>query len=111
MHASIERVLKKTVICVPSDYIVVIPKAQPVSQFGQYSVEYLTHEYFCDFSDLEKYSSICPGCRTGDPNVNDLVGLQYANGKISYKINFKDDCTPLPDNHIKKGNSILFIHF
>lgn len=97
-----------SVIRVPADYIDVIKKAQPVSEFGEYTYEYLNHEYFRDFSDLEKYKSIRPGFATSDPVVNDIVALQYANNEISYKLNFEDDWTPLPEAHIKKGDPLFF---
>ncbi len=106
IHANIKKVLEKTVIRVPADYIDIIGRARPPSTFGKYQTYYLPYNYFCHCSPMEKYKSIRPGSKKGDPTVNEIVASQYLNGAIVYKPNFDESWTALPKNvHIKRGLS------
>lgn len=84
MHSSIERVLKRTKIHLPADYIEVCRSARR-NPFP-YEVEYLKHGFFRNFSTLNYFPSIRPGRLVGDPTVMDIKALKYENGTLSYKL-------------------------
>lgn len=84
MHSSIERVLKRTKIHLPADYIEVCKSARR-SPFP-YQVEYFTHGFFRNFSALNYFPSIRPGRMVGDPTVMDIKALKYENGTLTYKL-------------------------
>lgn len=94
MHATIERYLRHREINVPADYIDACKNAR---QSNPYKVIYLDHSFFKDFTKPLMFKSIRPGIRKGDPKVTDIRCLKYdSNGKIHYKLSFKDDFKVLP---------------
>lgn len=84
MHSSIERVLRRTKIHLPADYIEVCKSAR--RRPFPYQVEYFTHGFFRNFSMLNYFSSIRPGRTVGDPTVMDIKALKYENGTLMYKL-------------------------
>ncbi|CAG9773409.1 unnamed protein product [Ceutorhynchus assimilis] len=94
VHSLIERKLKNKDINLPSDYIEVCKKARLKQPF---EVNYLDHTWFLDYSKLGYYSSIRPGQKKTDLHVNDIRCLKYEkNNGISFKSNFSDNWTVLP---------------
>lgn len=75
----------------PADCINIIKKARPVSEFGPYNVYSLFKDFFRVFAKLNKYKSIRPDSKTGDPTITDIVVLHNVTGKISYTFRIKDD--------------------
>lgn len=95
MHAAIERCLKYRDINVPADYIHICKTAR--QKRPPYSVNYINHTFFKDFSKNMIYRSIRPGLKKGDPKVTDIRSLKYTeDGLISYKLIFSEDFRPLP---------------
>jgi len=95
MHSSVERQLRNRDIQVPSDYVQVIRNARQVPQ--PYSVVYLNHTFFKNFSRNLVYPSIRPGNKVGDPTVIDVRALRYSkDNTISFKTDFADEYAPLP---------------
>jgi len=94
VHSTIERQLRKVDIQLPSDYIRIMSTAR---QFPQpYSVTYLDHTFFKDFTRNLVYPSIRPGNKVGDPTVTDIRALKYSqDNTISFKTDFDDAYEPL----------------
>ena len=87
MHSTIERRLAKSSINVPADYELVFRAAR--IRPSPYTVRYLDHGFFRDYSKLQYYSTIRPGSGVGAPVVTDVVALCYKpSGVIHYKLNF-----------------------
>ncbi|KAK9744311.1 hypothetical protein QE152_g7933 [Popillia japonica] len=95
VHSAIERIVRKSKINLPADYIEICRKARR-NPFP-YNVHYLTHEFFKNFKLINQYySSIRPGRTTGDPVVSNINGLKYENGSIQYKLRHTSEWTDLP---------------
>lgn len=94
MHATIERRLKNRDINVPADYVAICTKARKNPK--PYSVKYLDHKFFKDYSKAVVYKTIRPGKLTGDPKVTDIKSLKYCTDGIFYKLDFKEAYLPLP---------------
>lgn len=95
MHASIERKLRNRKIHVPSDYLEIFRNARQNPE--PYSVEYLQHTFFKDYTNPSVYQSIRPGNKTGDPTVTNIRALRYEpDGTIYYKTDFAAQYAPLP---------------
>jgi hypothetical protein len=105
-HARIEMAKKGQDIALPSDYIDIIKSARKVkdnnsSQNKPYGAEMLSFDFFLDFNELSKTvcSSIRPPAdkqKKTHPHVNDIHALRYTpDGRIMYKLNFRDDWMPL----------------
>lgn len=101
VHSAIECKLKNKVIYLPTDYIQVCLDAR--TRPSPYEVLYLNHSYFVNYSckDLQRYLSIRPGSKTGDPCVTDIRQLNYKpDGTIEYKLNYRSVWMTLPRNPI-----------
>lgn len=95
MHATIERKLKNKKINVPADYVEVCLTARQNPK--PYSVKYLSHDFFNDFSNLRYVNAIRPGKKVGDPTVQDIRALRYnPGGSIDYKLRHPDEWKILP---------------
>ncbi|CAL8079781.1 unnamed protein product [Orchesella dallaii] len=97
VHSAIERNIKGKQIYIPQDYIGICEGARPNSK--AYEVVYMKHFDFLDYSieKMQRYTSIRPGNRSGDPCVTDLRQLRYDNnGSIFYKLKHSSDWSPLP---------------
>ncbi|KAK4887517.1 hypothetical protein RN001_003788 [Aquatica leii] len=105
-HSLIERRLKNKDIYLPSDYINVCKQARLAQPF---SVEYLSHDYFLDYTNLSYYDSIRPGVRRHDPTINDLRCIKYEESGISFKANYSDDWKTLQrkPKHIDMNEVII----
>jgi len=73
MHSTIERRLAKSSINVQADYELVFRAAR--IRPSPYTVRYLDHGFFRDYSKLQYYSTIGPGSGVGAPVVTDVVAL------------------------------------
>ncbi|XP_031331486.1 uncharacterized protein LOC116162089 [Photinus pyralis] len=103
IHSTIERHLRNKNINVPADYVDVCKTARQNPK--PYTVYYLDHKFFKNFSSIQFYNSIRPGRSPGDPVVTDIRALQYQpDGVICYKLRFPDEWTPLP---IRKNKNLL----
>ncbi|CAH1099616.1 unnamed protein product [Psylliodes chrysocephalus] len=99
MHSTIERKLRNQEIYTPAGYLSACKSARRHPK--PYSVEYLRHTYFKDYSKLSFFTSIRPGVRVGDATVNNLCALKYTNeGLLYFKTNFNHDWLQL----IKRNN-------
>lgn len=99
VHANIEKSLKNRSIYSPFDYIEICRMAR--LQPEKYDVQYLSHQYFLDYSGAGKmrYQSIRPGLKTGDPHVTDIRQLKYTpEGIIAYKLQHNEEWKNLPRN-------------
>ena len=96
VHSTIEKKVRNKQIYVPANYVDLIFQARP----GQpYAVQYLSYNFFKDFSKVQYYTSIRPGNKVNDPKVNELRALQYTpEGTVFFKLNFEDQWAPLPRN-------------
>jgi len=83
MHSSIER----RDVQVTADYVQIIRNERLFLQ--PYSVVYLDHAFFKDFSRNLVYPSIRPGNKVGDPTVIDIRDLKYSMDNMN---SFKTDC-------------------
>ncbi|GFS13586.1 retrovirus-related Pol polyprotein LINE-1 [Elysia marginata] len=67
-----------------------------------FTVHYMTHDVFMDFSEIGPYTSIPPGKKTGDPTVTDVHRYKYTmednNGRkpIQYNLRFSDEWQDIP---------------
>lgn len=85
MHPTIERKLIGRIINVPADYVSIARAARNIPK--PYRVEYLTHNFFKDFSGLNFIKSLRPGFKVGDPTVQNIRALRYnSSGRFDYKI-------------------------
>lgn len=98
VHSSIEAELKHKVIYLPRDYIKISENAR-VKQ--PYETLYLDHSFFKDYSmkKNQRYYSIRPGTKVGDPCVTDLRAIKYdPSGVIHYKLDHRNPhWTELPN--------------
>lgn len=95
MHSTIERKISGRVINVPADYVYYLKTAR--QQPRPYEVQYLYHDYFKKFSEINFVSSIRPGKKVGDPTVQNIRALKYnPNGSIEYKLRHSDNFQLLP---------------
>ena len=96
MHSTIERRLRNCRVYVPADYVGVFEDAR-ISP-APYTVHYIDHTFFNNYSTLNYYRSIRPGTKTGDPVVTDIVGLCYKpDGTVLFKLSFDEEWAPLPE--------------
>ena len=94
VHSTIERILRKKDIYSPHNYVHYISLARPSRP---YTIKYVEHDFFKDFSCLKYYDSIRPGNKVGDPHVNSIRVLQYSAGNLSYKLSFDDQFHEVPN--------------
>lgn len=95
MHSTIERKLKGININIPADYVNICKSARRLPK--PYEVNYLSHNFFKNFSSLKYLTSIRPGKKVGDPTVTDIRALKYnPTGTIQYKLRFGDEWKDLP---------------
>lgn len=84
MHSTIERMIRKSRINVPADYVLICKKA---CLKNPYNVEYLSHDFFKKVEgNINFISSIRPGKRVGDPQVVDLKAIKYTRENIFFKL-------------------------
>ncbi len=91
VHSAIESELKNKTINVPTDYVNICENAR---RKQPYETKYLSHDFFKDYSmkKNQRYASIRPGTKAGDPCVTDLRAIKYiSDGTIQYKLNHNDD--------------------
>ncbi|XP_031338517.1 uncharacterized protein LOC116167318 [Photinus pyralis] len=94
VHSTIERRLKNRDIYLPTDYIAVCKEAR---NRNPYNVKYMKYTDFRDYSKVKYYSSIRPGRKPGDPQVNQVHCFMYSpEGIINYKLQYKDEWQVLP---------------
>lgn len=104
MHSVIERKIRNTEIYTPAGYAALCKSARLKPK--PYTVTYLTHEFFKQFSCLSFYNSIRPGYKKGDPQVIDIRCLKYnPSGVIEYKIDYADEWTVMPKRTKKSISS------
>lgn len=102
VHSTVENMLRSKPVYSPFTYVEIMKAARP---HQRYTVQYLTHDFFLDFSQLVYYSSIRPGTKTGDPVVTDVVCLKYSsNGTAQYKLKFSDEFNDLPRRVTRRSN-------
>lgn len=95
VHSVIETKLKNLDVYLPHQYATITKDAK--KKLPKYEVLYLTHKFFMDYHNLQRYQSIRPGKKSGDPTVTDLRQINYdPNGIIKYKLRFSDELTELP---------------
>jgi len=88
-HAAIERHTRKRDVYVPSQYFEGLP--------ARFTILYLDHSFFKNYSKVIGPTSIRPGKKAGDPTVTNLRALQYRpGGEILYKVDFDHEWAPLP---------------
>lgn len=109
MHASIERRLKYRDINVPADYVAACSKARKHPK--PYTVKYLDHTFFKDYSEAVVYKSIRPGTSAGDPKVTDIRSLKYSEDCIFYKLSFDHDYAQLPVRKMRKKKQVEDVIF
>ncbi|GFS06551.1 hypothetical protein ElyMa_006547000 [Elysia marginata] len=94
-HSLIEREKKGRSINVPYDYVQLMKSAGKSP--CPFTVHYVTHDFFMDFSEVCPYTSIRPGKKTGDPTVTDVYYYKYTpednNGRkpIQYEMRFSEE--------------------
>lgn len=106
-HSLIERKLKNQVIYLPSDYIKFCKSARPSQPF---TVHYLSHDYFLNFSNVTYYNTIRPGIRRLDPVIVDIRSLKYEKTEISFKLNYKDEYKLLVNKSKKNTKEITKLY-
>ncbi|CAH2102069.1 unnamed protein product [Euphydryas editha] len=95
VHSVIEIKLKNTDIHLPIQYVTLTKDAKKKNP--KYEAKYLSFDFFKNFTQLQRYQSIRPGKKTGDPTVTDIRQLNYESvGKIKYKLSFSDELQNLP---------------
>ncbi|CAH2091941.1 unnamed protein product [Euphydryas editha] len=95
VHSVIEIKLKNTDIHLPIQYVTLTKDAKKKNP--KYEAKYLSFDFFKNFTQLQRYQSIRPGKKTGDPTVTDIRQLNYETvGKIKYKLSFSDELQNLP---------------
>lgn len=101
MHSTIERKLRNQDIYTPAGYLSACKLARRHPK--PYSVEYLRHTYFKNYSKLSFFMSIRPGIRVGDATVNNLCALKYTDeGLLFFKTNFNDGWAQLTKRNNKQ---------
>ncbi|OXA41441.1 hypothetical protein Fcan01_23603 [Folsomia candida] len=99
VHSAIECKLKKKIIYLPTDYKQICVEAR--TKPSPYDVVYLNHEYFNNYSghERQRYHSIRPGSKPGDPCVTDIRQLKYnPSGIVEYKLDYRSAWLNLPRN-------------
>lgn len=95
VHAKIESKLKNKDVYLPYEFVKYTKEAR--NNPFPYDVNYLKYDFFTDFSKLEYYPSIRPGCKAGDPVVTDIHCLKYdPKGVIKFKLRLDDEYKDLP---------------
>lgn len=74
VHHTIEMLLRKREIHLPTDYINVCEDARIKNP---YNVKYLNFDCFNDYKSVKYYTSIRPGYKKGDHTVTDIRCLKY----------------------------------
>lgn len=82
VHSLIEQRVKNAKIYCPADYVEIIQEARQTTK--PYTIKYVQHNFFKDFSNIGELKSIRPGRAVGDPTVTDLRCLKYHPGKEDY---------------------------
>ncbi|CAG9814304.1 unnamed protein product [Phaedon cochleariae] len=101
IHSTIERKLRHTNISVPADYVAICRSARRYPR--PYTVYYLGHGFFKDFSKLSFLKSLRPGKRVGDPHVTDIRSLKYTpDGTIGYKLRHSENYMDLQFSRVSK---------
>ena len=84
MHSTIERIIRKSKINVPADYVMICKKA---CLKNPYHVQYLSHDFFRKVEgNINLISAIRPGKRAGDPQVVDLKAIMYTKENVFFKL-------------------------
>ncbi|CAH1115591.1 unnamed protein product [Psylliodes chrysocephalus] len=84
MHSTIERMIRKSKINVPADYVLICKKA---CLKNPYKVQYLSHDFFKAVEgNVNFITSIRPGKRVGDPQVVDLKAIKYTKKNVFFKL-------------------------
>lgn len=106
VHASIERRLKNREIHLPSEYISITREAR--TKPFPYEVKFLDYTFFTNYDDsaLQRYTSIRPGKKAGDPCIVDIRMIKYSphDHKILVKLNFDSDFMELPHRPKQRSN-------
>ncbi|CAC5406738.1 DNA-directed RNA polymerase II subunit 2,DNA-directed RNA polymerase I subunit 2,DNA-directed RNA polymerase II subunit RPB2,DNA-directed RNA polymerase II subunit rpb2,DNA-directed RNA polymerase I subunit rpa2,DNA-directed RNA polymerase subunit B,DNA-directed RNA polymerases IV and V subunit 2,DNA-directed RNA polymerase I subunit RPA2,DNA-directed RNA polymerase I subunit RPA135,DNA-directed RNA polymerase subunit 2,DNA-directed RNA polymerase III subunit rpc2,DNA-directed RNA polymerase III subunit RP len=94
IHSVIERKLKTKPIYVLHNYVDIFK----ISRLEHPNdVNYLSHQFFKKYSDLNYYNSIRPGSKVGDNVVTDIRALMFLpEGEIKYKLTMLGDYLELP---------------
>nr|CAH7754512.1 unnamed protein product [Callosobruchus chinensis] len=109
IHSTIERKLRHTNINVPADYVAICRNARRNPR--PYTVYYLEHGFFKNFSKLTFVKSLRPGKKVGDPQVTDIRALRYSpDGSIAYKLRHSEEYQELSFNP-KNTRQQLFCPF
>ncbi|KAF6208160.1 hypothetical protein GE061_016611 [Apolygus lucorum] len=104
VHARIEGSYENLDVHLPSQFVELSKKARK-NPFP-YRAKQIDHGFVRDYNQSMIYPSIRPGRAPGDPTVTDLRLIQYnPTGIISYKINYSDELSPLPQRP-RQVNSI-----
>ncbi|GFS28016.1 hypothetical protein ElyMa_005327100, partial [Elysia marginata] len=99
-HSLIERARKDRTINVPYDNVEVMKSAR--KSHSPFTVHYVTHDFFMDFTKIGPYTSIRPGKKHPDPTVTDVHCFKYTpednKGRrpIQYKLKFSDEWKDVP---------------
>nr|CAH7749724.1 unnamed protein product [Callosobruchus chinensis] len=102
IHSTIERKLRHTNINVPADYVAICRNAHRNPR--PYTIYYLEHGFFKNFSKLTFVKSLRPGKKVGDPQVTDIRALRYSpDGSIAYKLRHSEEYQELSFNRIPKN--------
>ena len=111
VHGTIERGLRNKLIYVPPNNVDVMQNARLTNP---YTVKYVDHTFFSDFSNVKMYSSIRPGIRFGDQVVTDLRVIRYSSTGIitcTYATNYVDELqlprTAEVKNHSKETRPLF----
>lgn len=88
VHSVIERQIRNKKINIPADYVYICKNA---CKKEPYKVEYLTHNFFRKFDNLNYFKSIRPGKLSGTPVVNDIKALKYTSIGVSFILNHLDE--------------------
>ena len=56
----------------------------------------LDYTFFKDYTVIQKYKSIRPGRKAGDPTVTNVRAFAYNGEVIKYKLDFNDQFQELP---------------
>lgn len=105
VHSTVERQLGRKPIHCPATYVEEIRSAR---RCQPYTVKYVRHEFFNDYSNLRYHSSIRPGCKTADPVVTDLLQMIYLpDGSVRYKLSHTGQELLLPCSARLPGPRVL----
>jgi len=102
VHSTLEQLVRNKPVYSPYSYVDALKSARPKQP---YNVQYITHDFFHDFTHLRHYTSIRPGTQTGDPVVTNVVCYQYRpDGTAFYKLDFGDAFKALPKRVTRRSN-------